>query len=718
MQKFFRKHMKKLLAIFMGLLLVCWLGGDALTALVRPDPFKSVEVTSRFGDVTGAERVAAANRTALMEILGLPWSTPLGRVRGSEALLVYDWMMLVREAQQMGISVRLDDAKQALERMGSTTDRINSIAVQRRCTPEALYAAAAEYIQVTKAIGLVAEAAQVSEAEVRLAARDSIEKIKIDLVALKADSFADEDATFTDAELTAQFEKYADQKRGKGMSFGYFREPRVKAQYLRVDVEKVKAALSISESTLERRAREFWKENKTDPAFLRPRTIPQPTPVTNIVIPPADQSVPDESVDTSTPPADDATEDGEGSPVPGGGELDGGQAEQTDSTSTDASEQPEETPTEPAEQPSTVPPPAPVITPPTTTPPPAPSRHFETWSEAREAARDAVLKNLAARRAYDVANYIAEEAAEPWFDATPGEDGYKEQPAGADNLALLEEIIANLPVEYRYNGAVTTATTDWFTQQDAASVPEVGAAYLLIPGGGRQGFSQLSFLIKGLTEIPKVGADRSLYLTLYETSQAPLSDSAGNLYLYRPIGIEPGRAANSLDEVRDEVVADLRVQRAYDEAQRLGEALLSEAQVNGLKSAWEADTALQDITAGVGFYEATPFARLPLFRFAGNQQSVTGLGRVEETFIQACFELGSAEAGLEQYAVIPVPDLAAVAIVQWKEIQPLREDQYAKERPRFLRQVQGQRTQKLISEWLDPELIRSRNGFRYANQSG
>ena len=35
MMKFFRKHMKELLAVFMALLLVVWLGGSALTDALR-----------------------------------------------------------------------------------------------------------------------------------------------------------------------------------------------------------------------------------------------------------------------------------------------------------------------------------------------------------------------------------------------------------------------------------------------------------------------------------------------------------------------------------------------------------------------------------------------------------------------------------------------------------------------------------------------------------
>jgi hypothetical protein len=97
---------------------------------------------------------------------------------------------------------------------------------------------------------------------------------------------------------------------------------------------------------------------------------------------------------------------------------------------------------------------------------------------------------------------------------------------------------------------------------------------------------------------------------------------------------------------------------------------------------------------------------------------VTGLGTVDDAFVQRCFELGSAEDGREQFAVIPLPDAATVAAVEWTALQPVREDQYARERQQIIRRELQKRSRQVVQEWMDPKLIETRNDFRFARGEG
>ena len=237
--KFFRKHNKKMLAVFMALLLVVWLGGQALTSMLSPNPQSREIATTRYGKLHWADHVHALHVTSILDRIGLPWSSLGGPTGGqAEPLTLYEWILLTREARAMGFEPRPGEAGEFLNARGVTTDWVNIVANRMDVAPEQVYAAVSEFQSVFRAIQTIRAATSVSEAEVRAAARDVLEKVKVQLVALPAESFLDPEATFTEAELEEQLAKYREQEPGAGMTFGYFLPPRIKAQYIKLDVEK------------------------------------------------------------------------------------------------------------------------------------------------------------------------------------------------------------------------------------------------------------------------------------------------------------------------------------------------------------------------------------------------------------------------------------------------------------------------------------------------
>lgn len=690
MMKFFRKHMKKLLMIFMSLLLVAWLGGTALTALLSPNPRSAVEATSRYGEICTGDRAQADRVTAILDHLRLPWSRPAHffRIEQAEPLTLYDWVLLVREAEQMGFTVSQEEAREFLFNIWrKTLNDVYQVARGLDIAPEEVYAAAGEFVSVTEAIATVFGAAQVSEAEVRLAARNVYERVKVHLVALKAEAFVDADAALAEAELEELFTKYREQERGKAMTFGYFLPPRVKAQYLKVDLEKVTAGLRRSEKALEREARRYWKENREkDPAFKRP--------------PPEEEEKADSPEDAKVKPDEDA----ESKPD--------GQAEEKPDE--DAEPKPdgenEARPDKDADSPNA------------TSQPAEPSSPYLTWAEARPAAIEAVRKLYAAERTVKIADYLAGRLAERWDEVERGEDGYQKLPPGVDDLNHYETVIAEQPPALYYEGAVTAATTDWFTPDEVGSVPGLGGARLEISGSGPQPFTRLAFQVQGLVDLPRSSeVDASLFLARCQSCPVPLKDGEGNLYVYRIIEVEPARAPGNLDEVREEVESDLRLQSAYQEAQLRAEALLARAKEGSLKDAWEADEELQETLgdSGGGFTDAAPFSRERLQKYTGGFSMppyVQGLGFVDQAFVTRCFEQGASDEENDRWAVIPLPDQATVAVVERQELQPVRQDSYARGRQQLVSGLEGARQWQVISEWLNPELIRSRNHFAPAQR--
>lgn len=59
---------------------------------------------------------------------------------------------------------------------------------------------------------------------------------------------------------------------------GYRMKPEVNVEYWRIDLDKVAEGLRLSDATLESRAKEFWKKNQNNPAFVRPPEPPKETP--------------------------------------------------------------------------------------------------------------------------------------------------------------------------------------------------------------------------------------------------------------------------------------------------------------------------------------------------------------------------------------------------------------------------------------------------------
>ena len=104
MMKFFRKHHKKLLAVFMVLLMIVFLGGSALDSLLRPSGDRVV-ATCNAGDISYSDHRVAEARTRILSMMGLPWEQPFSGM--AEPLTTLDWILLTREAKLLGTALNL-----------------------------------------------------------------------------------------------------------------------------------------------------------------------------------------------------------------------------------------------------------------------------------------------------------------------------------------------------------------------------------------------------------------------------------------------------------------------------------------------------------------------------------------------------------------------------------------------------------------------------------
>jgi hypothetical protein len=640
LMKFFRKHNKQLLAFFMVALMIVFIGGSALQGLMTPKT-NPVVANSRYGPVTLVDQQNANAQTNLLELMQMDWRRPVPG--GGKPLEVVDWILLRREAQALGASLT-PAAVRASATDPSFLDRINDVAQGLRQKPEVIHAAMADFRSVQQAAMAVAGSTVPSEAELMTAARDALETVSIRAVLLPAKAFVDENLSFSDAEIQAQFAKFRDKERGGGLNFGYFRPPSLKAQYVKIDRQAIAAAVGVA--NLDRKAKTYYEENRTkNPGFRKKEGPPGPDPAAAGLI--------------------------AGPPAP-------------------------------------------------------PFDPYLAWDDAKDIAIEVLRKQNADQAAERIANWLVQYAAESWLEVERGKDGYRVAPEGTARLDYYEDVIRHIPASMAFPGAVTAGATDFFTADEAPDVPELGAARFRPERGDPQSFAALAFRTKAI--IPKVpteeGANSADYLATFQSCSLPLThDKTGDLYIFRIVDAKPAHAPESVAEVRDQVMDDLRLLKAYDVAKARAESLRSCAASGSLREAYEADTelvAFKERSEGAksGFFEPPPMSRVLKQQAAKGRSPngvFVGLGieYVPNDVVDQCFALEHAEGKMK---VLELKDRAAVLLAEWVETKPAPEDDFNTLRKQLVSQLADARWRIAAAAWLDPEKVRARTGFAFVTR--
>ncbi|MFH0980003.1 MAG: hypothetical protein V2A79_00505 [Planctomycetota bacterium] len=672
MMKFFRKHNRKLLAVFMCLLLVTWLGGTALQALLERDGSGGVWATYAGGEIKSDEYYRAATQTEYLANLGLDWRMPGGQLQAA-ALDLPSWLLLHMEARRMGIHSARPVVDTVLNQRRITPPMLAAVAYRSRVKTDAIYDAVAAFVDVLRYTSMMVEgAAAVNEAEVRRTAENVLSQVQVKAVVLRAEMFEDADETFVESEVQEQFDKYKDQKRtGKGLNFGYVLPPRLKVEYFKIDPQRIEALLPVDQK-LEKDALYYWKGNKQDPAFR---------------LPPEEKAPSDSaSQPTSGPSTQPADEEAKPSTQP--------------STTTAAAEE---------EQPA----------------------FFSTWAEAKEAAIQLIRRKHAAERAQKLAEWLLTQTAEPWYEAEIGTNGYKVAREVVKQPNYYAGILKDAPVSLLGVEGVTLAATAWISPENVLDVPGIGSAALPNPSGAPIQFAQVAFNVEGLARIPTgeeaAGVDRTAYLSLYQTCPYAMHDSEGNVYVFRPVAVDGERPPRHLDEVRDQVVADLRFARGYQKAQVAAQALYEKALEGGLEAAWQADAVLRETVERYnaatddrlrqgGFHEAVSVNRR---QFTGDTvKNLPQIGTVNEGFVETCFALREPDAAAPRLRVIPISESGTVALVEWVKDVPLDEQRFKGLQSVLAQQLGRQRAVEYLGSWLDPKQIKARNQFDYKAGAG
>lgn len=762
LQKFFRENQKLMMGVLGAVLVVAWLLGDALTALLQPTGGIDLEVKTRFGTLSGADFNQANTHGEYIRYLDPFYriETPVDGSLPSPPLDLIEWIVLDQEARSNGLAVPSDAVSWQLEDANARTT-IDQISHTQRVRKEHLFEAFARRMDIQCYADVAATATVPSVAEARQLAHRALEKAKVHVVTFPATAFEDENATFSDEELQKQFEAYKDSEPGAGLDFGYVLEDAVRVEYLEIDRAVVQENMKIDPARIERDAKRFWEENRTHSVFRRPEPEPES----------ADDSATSESAedgakkdDQAAPPPTGATSEDradkpgsekseasepakqkesgkeESAPDPATPEPRGGPSmtlpqEGGDSSATKPAPEPQSGESAPASQepapksdpPATATPaesspaapqapPQPVIGEQGAQPPgaPKPPVFFTTWEEAREAAIEHMRKQKAQEISNAIVDALNKRLDTPWLGLKAGEDGYKPAPPEVKAEDYLSKVATAVEKEMNLTGAIRLNRTGMFTRAEAGTVPGIGTAVYFQQGRmASDSLANLAFTVQGLTPIPQ-GGDRYRYLSLYQPSRYPLVSFRENkVYLFRVVEVRPSRPPQSLDEVRDRVVKDLRLKAGYEAAQKRAEGLVAAAGSSSLKEAYEADTELSELKdRGVAFHDPPPFSLFTL-GFRGDLSatpfvSLGSAGSVPADTAKKIFALAGAES---PRTAVPLESRASVLVVEWKETLPAREDalaQYLKQQAPMLINTRA-RSAKL--ELTRPSNVRARNGL-------
>lgn len=360
-----------------------------------------------------------------------------------------------------------------------------------------------------------------------------------------------------------------------------------------------------------------------------------------------------------------------------------------------------------------------------TTPPDGfgPPDQFLSWDEAKEAATKLVRNRQADQIADQIANWLISADSEAWSEAERKEDGYRTAPEKVKVNGYYEAIAKRLPSQFNHPGAVSVWNSNPITRKGASEEPRIGTAAYRPERGVPRPFGDLAFLNQGM--IPKVpskdeGVNTADFLAMFQTCPYVLKDRKSNdVFVFRVVETKPGHAPESVGEVRDRVIADLRLLRGYEAAKAHAAHLLDCDPSQSLKQAFDNDPEFASMREGPdpkgGYFTSSPFSRIPRYSAANGRpaQGVfagSGIGTLPNAVVDTCFTLADAE---RKTTVAELPDRADVLVLEWVETKHPDEQAFVATRKEFLDQLGQKRFEDAVSAWFDPETVRARNGFEF-----
>lgn len=529
MFKFFRKYNKIILAVGGSILMVLFLLPN-LSGMFQPDPADESAGTVGGRELTVADTRRAHGELGILRQLGLvdvvtdrqgqpflvmaavipspyrQYTVPISSKSSAEL----QWLLMIEEARRHG----LYGSRVVAEQIKSSIpeDRFSSVRKGANATDDIILNVLRRLVMVEQLNNLAMSPRRVSDPMVRHMVRDTMSSVTIEILELPAEMLLDEIDEPTEEELNKRFaiNKADVPGNSKPYGFGYRIPNRVKLEYLRFPLERIKESIQITDVD----ANAYYLDHPD-------QFLPQPE---------------EESTDEETT-GEEATE---------------------------------------------------------TTPKPDPTKPLP-YADVRDKAFD-LTKTARAQALRDrmlkFASGLLREQEMRW----PRDDtsGYYNIPDGLIPLEL-ETVAKAVQEEYGVLPDVVRIDEKWLkVPDDLLSLTDIGDAYLATGSGAARQTYPLAAMrtaqgvfpgyIDSLRELKPPANHPLIPLRLQaKVVSRPMVDGSGDGYLVRASAAEASRVPTSLNEVREDVVRDVKRLKAYGKIAKSMNGWLEAAQRDGME---------------------------------------------------------------------------------------------------------------------------------------
>lgn len=210
-----------------------------------------------------------------------------------------------------------------------------------------------------------------------------------------------------------------------------------------------------------------------------------------------------------------------------------------------------------------------------------------TFEEAEDRVRSDYRRAKAIAETYEYLQEIEDETRRVWFQH-PLEEGNVTSPT-ADEIVSFEALASKYdryPVEFMRSELLSRTALGGFDSQFAGSFAMVGNRPMQT--------SNALFNVEGLVEYDP-GMVSFLRVNEPATAQVGFGTRVTRHYLYRVVEVDPAGPPDSMDDVREEVVADYMSLKAFELAGAHAERLAEAARTLGLQEAVANAAELRDL---------------------------------------------------------------------------------------------------------------------------
>lgn len=355
------------------------------------------------------------------------------------------------------------------------------------------------------------------------------------------------------------------------------------------------------------------------------------------------------------------------------------------------------------------------------------------FAECMPRVRADLRREKAIAEAQRIMNDVLHEARKAWDAIPPGEKGERAAPPAAAQ-ASFESIQAEFSKEYPIERKTTAL-------EDAAALsiePGIGRSGEVL-GQRRMPISALALRVEGIAT-PTEG-DPTPILKLNEPKLSMTFEMSGRkqesyqYYVYRVIEVAPKGPPAALADVRDRVIKNLKLQKAYEMAGEQARKIAERARAIGLEAAIAEDVELKTImteadaqsaaatqAASAPTEPATSYAKSlevrPETPISRRSQFIPGFGRAPKLAEQIFAESTSQPAlqpGEHRVLVSAAPSDFRWILAEVEEVNPVYRGSFEAVRPQFKDEMSKSLVNEFRRLWGNPADIRRRTAFSAAN---